>query len=57
MCWQAVIIRYLLLANCIYTQQIYGVIAIKSGHVIAWKAIIAVEAAGLKESGCWCETI
>ena len=46
------IIHYSLLANAIYTQQIYGATAIKSGHVIAWKAIVTVEAAGLRESGC-----
>ena len=33
--------------------QTYG--AIKSGHVIAYKAIMTVEAAGLRRSGCWCE--
>ena len=28
-----------------YTWQIYGATAIKSGRVIAWKAIMTVEAA------------
>ena len=30
---------------------------LKSGRVIAWKAIITVVAAGLKGSGCWCEAV
>ena len=51
-CWRAVIIHYSLVANAIYTQQIYGAMAIKSGRVIAWKVIMTVEAAGLRGSGC-----
>ena len=38
-------------------QLIYGATAINSERVIAWKAIIKVEAAGLRGSGCCCETI
>ena len=40
-----------LLANSIYARQINGATAIKSGCVTAWKAIMTVEAAGLKGSG------
>ena len=43
--------HYLLLANAIYTRQIYGATAVKSGHVIAWKAIMTVEAVGLRGCG------
>ena len=39
-------------SNAIHTWQIYRTKAIKSGHVIAWKAIMTVEAAGLRGSGC-----
>ena len=49
-----VIIRYSLLANA---RQIYGAMAIKSVRVIARKAIMTVEAAGLSGSGHRCETI
>ena len=49
--------HYSLLANAIYTWQIYGATAIKSGRVIAWKAIMTVEAAGLRGSGRWCKTV
>ena len=38
-------------------QLIYGATAINSERVIAWKAIIKVEAAGLRGGGCCCETI
>ena len=38
------IIHYSLLAKILYTQQIYGATAIKSGRVIAWKAIKTVNA-------------
>ena len=31
------------------TWQIYGATAIKSGHVIAWKVIMTVEAAGQRK--------
>ena len=34
-----------------YAQQIYGATAIKSGRVIAWKAIMTVETAGLRGAG------
>ena len=37
--------------------QIYGATANKSGHVIAWKVITTVEAAGLRGTGRWYETI
>lgn len=37
--------------NAVYTQVIYGATAIKSRRVIAWKAIMKVEAAGLREAG------
>ena len=50
--WQVVIIHYLLLGNTIIRSAYlwcYG--AIKSGCVIAWRVIMAVEAAGLKWSG------
>ena len=53
---QAVIIHYSLLTNAVYTQQIYGTMAIKSGCVIAWKVIMTVEGAGPR-SEHWCETI
>ena len=43
----------LLLANITYAQQIYSAMAIKSEHVIVWKVIMTVEAAGLRH---WCET-
>ena len=43
--------HYLLLANAIYTRQIYGATTIKSGCVTAWKAIMVVEAAGLSGIG------
>ena len=46
--------HYSLLAN---VRQIYGATAIKSVRVIAQKAIMAVEVAGLIGSGHWCETI
>ena len=46
-----VIIHYSLLAYAIYTQQIHDTTAIKSGCVIACKAIMTVEAAGLRGSG------
>ena len=48
--WQS-----LFIIRCtIYVQHIYGAIAIKCGHVTAWKAIwiVTVEAADLKSSGC-----
>ena len=32
--------HYSLLANATYTRQIYGTTVIKSGRVIAWKAIM-----------------
>ena len=51
-CEQVVIIHYSLLANAICTRQVYGAMAIKSGCVTAWKAIMTVEAAGLGGSGC-----
>ena len=38
--------HYSLLANAVYTRQIYHATAIESGRVIAWKAIMTVEAAG-----------
>ena len=46
--------HYSLLAYRIhmYTRQIYSTTAIKSGCVIAWKAIMTVEVAGLRRSGC-----
>ena len=44
----------LLLANATYNWQICDATAIKSGHVIAWKA---VEAKGISGSGHWYETI
>ena len=50
-CGGTVIIHYSLLANAVYTRQIYGAMTIKSGRVIAWKAIMTVEAAGLRGSG------
>ena len=34
-----------------YARQIYGATAIKSGRVIAWKAIMTVKAAGLRGVG------
>ena len=40
----------IILANVIYTWQIYGTTAIKSRRAIAWKAIMTVEAAGLRGS-------
>ena len=40
-----------------YVWQIYSITAIKSGCVIAWKALMTVEAAGLRGSGQWCEPI
>ena len=46
-----------LLANVVYTWQIYSTTSVKSGCGIVWKAIMTVEAAGLRGSGCWCETI
>ena len=51
-CRWGVIIHSSLLANTIYARQICRAMAIKSGYVIAWKAIMTVEAAGLKGSGC-----
>ena len=51
-CKRAVTIHYLLLANAIYVRQIYGSTTIKNGHVNAWKAIMTVEVAGLRGSGC-----
>ena len=36
-------------SNATYTRQICGAMAIKSGHVIAWKAIMTVEAAGQRK--------
>ena len=36
-------------SNATYTQQIYGATAIKSGHIIAWKAIMAIEVAGQRK--------
>ena len=50
-CGQAVIIHYSLLAYAIYTRQIHGATAIKSGRVIAYKVIMTVEVAGLRGSG------
>ena len=41
-----------LLANTIYTWQIYDAMAIKSGCVIAWKVIMTVEAAGACRLRC-----
>ena len=38
-------------SNAIYTWQIYGAMAVKSGRVITWKAIMTAEAAGLRGSG------
>ena len=38
--------HYSLLTNAMYTQQMYGATAVKSGCVIAQKAIMTVEAAG-----------
>ena len=38
--------HYSLLTNAMYTQQMYGAMAVKSGCVIARKAIITVEVAG-----------
>ena len=50
-----IILHYSLLAHAIYrymyTWQIYGATAIKSGCVIAWKVIMTVEVAGLRRSG------
>ena len=43
-------------SKAVYTRQIYGATAIKSGRLIAWKAIMTVEAAGLGGSGRWSET-
>ena len=40
--------HYSLLAKTKYAWPIYGTTAIKSGHVIAWKAIVTVQAAGLR---------
>ena len=34
-------------SNTIHSQQIYTAIAIKSGRVMVWKAIMTVETAGL----------
>ena len=53
-CWRGVIIHYLLLVKtlAIYTQWHYSH---KSGRVIAWKAVMTVEAAGFRESRRWCE--
>ena len=51
-CGRTVIIHYSLLANAIYTQQMCSTTAIKSRHVIAWKLIMTVDAAGLRGSGC-----
>ena len=42
-CGRTVIIHYSLLANAITTWQIHSTTAIKSGRVIAWKAIMTVE--------------
>ena len=42
--------HYSLLANAMYIQQMYGTMAVKSGCVIAWKAIMTVEAAGFRGS-------
>ena len=50
-CGRAVIIHYSLPANAIYTRQIYSATAIKGGRVIARKAIMTLEAAGLRRSG------
>ena len=49
-----VIIHYSLLAYAIYTQQIHGATAIKSGCVIACKVIMTVETA---TKWVLCETI
>ena len=43
--------HYSSLAKTMYAQQIYGATAIKSGRVIAWKAIMTVETAGLRGAG------
>ena len=56
-CGRVLIIYYSLLAYCIYIWQIYDTTAIKSGCVIAWKAIMTVEVAGLRGSGRWCESV
>ena len=42
---------FFLAANVTYTWQIYSVTAIKSGRIVARKAIMTVEAVGLRESG------
>ena len=43
--------HYSLLANAVYTWQIYGAMAVKSGRSIVWKAIMTVDAAGFRGSG------
>ena len=40
--------HYSILAKTIYTQHIYGATTIKRWHVIVWKVIKTVEAAGLR---------
>ena len=47
-CGQAVTINYSLLANAVYTRQIYGTTAIKVGMSL----LGTVEAADLRGSGC-----
>ena len=49
-CRWAVVIHYLLVANAVYARQIYSATPIKCRGVTAWKAIMRVEAAGLKGS-------
>ena len=46
--WSLFIIHYSLPAKTIYTQHIYGAVTIKRWHVIVWKVIKTVEAAGLR---------
>ena len=41
--------HYSFLTNAMYTQQMYGATAVKSGCVIAQKAIMTVEAAGFDQ--------
>ena len=48
--------HYPLPANMLGKPMVHATAISKSGHVMVWKAIMT-EAAGLKRSGCWCETV
>ena len=50
-CGRMVIIHYSLLANAVYTRQIYCAMTIKSGCVVAWKAIMTVRRQVSEEAG------